>query len=239
MFVRKFAGQILGREATALLFLNVFATNIRSLRDQPCYHSSSLIPALHRYFLLNKPAGIVSQFVSSHAVGLLSDLGFDFPEGTHAIGRLDKDSEGLLLLTTDKSVTRRLFQGEKPHARSYLVLVKGIVSEETIQKLASGIAIPADNGLPYITQPCAVEKVTDPQLYGDWIHPHPAHIPHDWLLISLTEGKFHQVRKMVFAAGHRCKRLIRVSIEDLTLEGIGPGEIREISGNLFYQKLYF
>ncbi len=192
-----------------------------------------------RYFLLNKPAGFVSQFVSPDGVGLLGDLSYDFPENTHAVGRLDKASEGLLLLTTDKSVTRRLFQGEKPHVRRYLVLVKGVVSAETIQKMAAGMDIIAEGGNPYHTKPCMVEKVQNPQIFGDWIASHPAHIPHDWLLITLTEGKFHQVRKMVFAAGHRCKRLIRVSIEDLTLEGLSPGEVREISGNIFYEKLHF
>jgi len=63
----------------------------------------------HRYFIIHKPRNMVSQFVSSHDVRLLGDLDFDFPEGTHAIGRLDKDSEGLLLLTTNKRITRLLF----------------------------------------------------------------------------------------------------------------------------------
>lgn len=198
--------------------------------------SSGISP---RYFLLNKPAGFVSQFVSPDGVGLLGDLAYDFPENIHAVGRLDKDSEGLLLLTTDKSVTRRLFQGEKPHARRYLVLVKGVVSEETIQKMAAGMDIIAEGGNLYQTKPCAVEKVENPQVFGNWIVPHPAHIPHDWLLITLTEGRFHQVRKMVFTAGHRCKRLIRVSIEDLTIDGLLPGEVREISGKEFCEKLHF
>ncbi len=192
---------------------------------------------MHRYFLLNKPPGIVSQFVSSHSVGLLGDLGHDFPEGTHAIGRLDKDSEGLLLLTTDKAITRLLFQSETPHERRYLVLVKGVVSEETRLLLERGIHIPADNGKPYLTQPCKAEIISHPQSFGAWIEAHPPHIPHSWLLLTLTEGKFHQVRKMVFAAGHRCKRLIRVSIEDLTIDGLAPGEVREISGPEFYALL--
>ena len=63
---------------------------------------------VHRYFIVNKPYNIVSQFVSSHRVGLLGDLAFDFPEGTHAIGRLDNNSEGLLLLTTNKKITKLL-----------------------------------------------------------------------------------------------------------------------------------
>ena len=78
----------------------------------------------HRYFLVNKPYNMVSQFVSSHDVRLLGDLNFDFPEGTHAIGRLDQNSEGLLLLTTNKKITKLLFQGPIPHKRTYLVQVK-------------------------------------------------------------------------------------------------------------------
>ena len=100
----------------------------------------------HRYFILNKPMNMVSQFVSSHQVKLLGDLDFNFPEETHAIGRLDQNSEGLLLLTTNKKVTRLLFQGPVPHTRTYLVQVKNTVSAETVLRLANGIAISAPNG---------------------------------------------------------------------------------------------
>ena len=79
---------------------------------------------VHRYFLVNKPLNMVSQFVSSHDVRLLTDLNFNFPEGTHAIGRLDQNSEGLLLLTTNKKITKLLFQGTVSHKRTYLVQVK-------------------------------------------------------------------------------------------------------------------
>ena len=95
----------------------------------------------HRYFILNKPMNMVSQFVSSHAVNLLTNLEFKFPPETHAIGRLDQNSEGLLLLTTNKKITRLLFQGLVPHTRTYLVQVKNTVSAETVLKLANGIAI--------------------------------------------------------------------------------------------------
>ena len=88
----------------------------------------------HRYFLLNKPMNMVSQFVSTHQVNLLSNINFDFPEGTHAIGRLDQMSEGLLLLTTNKKVTKLLFQGARPHIRTYLVQVKNKVEAATIEK---------------------------------------------------------------------------------------------------------
>ncbi len=206
---------------------------------------SNLLPAdrlreserSHRYFVLNKPAGIVSQFVSTHEVGLLGDIDFEFPAGTHAIGRLDKDSEGLLLLTTDKSITKRLFQGTVPHRRTYLVLVKGVVTPEITAQLAGGIPISGEGGSRYRTAPCEVEMVSDPQVWGSWITPYPAHIPHSWLLITLTEGRFHQVRKMVFAAGHRCKRLIRVRIEDMGLGPLLPGQVAELPAAEFQSGL--
>jgi 23S rRNA pseudouridine2457 synthase len=90
------------------------------------------IMSQHRYFILHKPIDMVSQFVSSHDVRLLGSIDFNFPEGTHAIGRLDKNSEGLLLLTTNSKVTKLLFQGKVPHKRTYLVQVINKISEETI-----------------------------------------------------------------------------------------------------------
>ncbi|HEV7620809.1 MAG TPA: pseudouridine synthase, partial [Flavisolibacter sp.] len=81
----------------------------------------------HRYFIVHKPLNMVSQFISKDDVGLLGDLDFKFPEGTHAIGRLDSNSEGLLILTTNKKVTKLLFQGEQPHKRTYLVEVNHAV----------------------------------------------------------------------------------------------------------------
>ncbi|MEN9327055.1 MAG: hypothetical protein RI943_1495, partial [Bacteroidota bacterium] len=89
-----------------------------------------------RYFIIYKPVNMVSQFISTHQVKLLGDLNFDFPEGTHAIGRLDQHSEGLLLLTTNKKITKLLFQGTKPHTRTYLVQVKNKVSKETAKQLS-------------------------------------------------------------------------------------------------------
>ena len=82
---------------------------------------------------------MVSQFISSHNVTLLSDMNFIFPEGTHAIGRLDSTSEGLLILTTDKSVTRKLFLAAEAHTRSYLVMVQHKMTNETFQRLQEGV----------------------------------------------------------------------------------------------------
>ena len=191
----------------------------------------------HRYFLLHKPYDMVSQFVSTHKVRLLGDIDFDFPEGTHAIGRLDKDSEGLLLLTTDKRITRLLFQGKQPHTRTYLVQVKRIVSEETVQLLSNGVAISAPFDLQVMTQPCLVRLLKEPPEVSEPLVPLHPKVLNSWLEISLTEGKFHQVRKMVGVVKHPCVRLIRTSIEDIHLGNLKPGELREVSQEYFFSKL--
>ena len=190
-----------------------------------------------RYFLLNKPMNMVSQFVSTHQVQLLSDIEFNFPEGTHAIGRLDQMSEGLLLLTTNKKVTKLLFQGVRPHIRTYLVQVKNKVSQATLENLQNGVDISAPNGSTYTTTPCKVDLIETPKnLWENGIVLHENQ-QSDWLRIELTEGKFHQVRKMVATVHHRCIRLVRWSIEDLTVESIAQGEVQEVSEAYFFKAL--
>ncbi|MBC7555285.1 MAG: rRNA pseudouridine synthase [Taibaiella sp.] len=191
----------------------------------------------YRYFCLNKPYNMLSQFVSVDSGKVLSKLDFDFPEGIHAIGRLDKCSEGLLLLTTDKRITKLLFQSKVPHKRTYLVMVKNIVSLETLEKLRTGIEITISEGARYVTPPCEVHIVEKPA--DLFLNPkYPFEIwPHTWLTITLTEGKYHQVRKMVNAVRHRCQRLVRISIEDMLLGDLQAGEIREVSAVDFFRLL--
>jgi 23S rRNA pseudouridine2457 synthase len=191
----------------------------------------------HRYFIINKPANMVSQFISSHNVGLLGDLDFDFPQGIHAIGRLDGNSEGLLILTTNKKVTKLLFQGSVQHKRVYLVQVVNKVNEESLNKLRAGVTIRIKGGEDYITPACEVSIVANPETLAKQAHALPDYIPVTWLLITLTEGKFRQVRKMVKAIHHKCKRLIRVSIEDLVLGDLEPGCVKEIAEHDFFELL--
>ena len=191
----------------------------------------------HRYFLLNKPMNMVSQFVSTHQVQLLSNINFDFPEGTHAIGRLDQMSEGLLLLTTNKKVTKLLFQGTRPHVRTYLVQVKNKVHQDTLKQLQNGVKISASNGSSYTTTPCKVDLIQSPiNLWENGIVLHKNQ-QSDWLRIELTEGKYHQVRKMVATMHHRCIRLVRWSIEEITVESIAPGEVQEVTEEYFFKAL--
>ena len=192
---------------------------------------------LHRYFIINKPYNMVSQFISSHQVGLLGDLDFDFPVNTHAIGRLDNHSEGLLLLTTNKKVTRLLFLGDEPHKRVYLVQVNNILSTENLEKLRTGVSIRIKGGENYITPPCEAEIVEEPEKLYRTAFTKDEHGNHTWLLITLTEGKFRQVRKMMAAVRHRCKRLIRISIEELVLGDLAPGQVKEINEKEFFDRL--
>jgi len=199
----------------------------------------------HRYFVVHKPVNMVSQFISSHDVNLLGSLNFDFPEGTHAIGRLDNHSEGLLLLTTNKKVTKLLFQGHKPHTRTYLVQVKNKITPATVNALANGIQISAPGGSAYLTSPCTVNIVEDPAVYSHLFEAYlltpatPLHqnVVTSWVLITLTEGKFHQVRKMVAAVHHRCIRLIRVAIENIYLGNLPAGGVQEIQEDDFFKLL--
>jgi 23S rRNA pseudouridine2457 synthase len=196
-----------------------------------------MTPTTFRYFIINKPANMVSQFVSPDEVGLLSDLDYDFPEGTHAIGRLDSHSEGLLILTTNKRVTSLLFQGEVPHKRTYWVNVGYHVSQETLETLRTGIAIRVKGGGDYVTAPCEVDIIERPAILSKIKNEANENVPNTWLSITLTEGKFHQVRKMVRTAGHRCKRLVRASIEDLELGDLAPGGVKELEEVEFFRLL--
>lgn len=190
-----------------------------------------------KYYIINKPYKMVSQFVSPDNVGLLTAINYDFPPGIHAIGRLDNHSEGLLILTTNKKITKLLFESKVPHKRTYLVQVRDVVSAESLYKLQNGVNIIIKGGDNYTTTPCEVLIVDKPANLYHREDEFLERLPSTWLLITLTEGKFHQVRKMVDAVRHRCKRLIRISIEDLLLDDLQPGEVKEIPENEFFDQL--
>ena len=190
-----------------------------------------------RYFIINKPFNMVSQFVSTHDVQLLGHLDYKFPLGTHAIGRLDNDSEGLLILTTNKKVTRLLFLSDVPHKRTYLVQINNTISAQNLNLLKTGVDIIIKTGVIYTTTPCDVQLVTNPEILYDLGERLTAYEPFTWLLITITEGKYHQVRKMISAIRHKCKRLIRISIEDLELNGLKAGAVAELEEKDFFTKL--
>lgn len=181
---------------------------------------------------------MVSQFVSTHNVGLLTQVDFPFPEGTHAIGRLDNHSEGLLLLTTNKKITKLLFESKVPHKRVYLALVKYKVTEAQLLQLQNGVTLPARGGGYYISQPCDVKIIEAPVFNFASHYIMNSYIEYTWLQLTLTEGKFRQVRKMLAAVKHHCVRLIRVAIEDIELGNLLPGAVIEINESEFFRLLH-
>lgn len=180
---------------------------------------------------------MVSQFISPYNVRLLGEIDFSFPRGIHAIGRLDNQSEGLLILTTNKKITRLLFHPDKKHKRTYMVRVQRKVSDATLQELRNGVNFKIAGDILYKAVPYAAEIVEHPGFTFDSPYFMNTYIEYTWLKITLTEGKYHQIRKMVAAVKHRCARLVRTSIEDLTLDDLQPGGVREIPEDEFFGKL--
>jgi len=154
---------------------------------------------------------------------------YAFPEGTMAIGRLDEDSEGLLLLTTDGKMSEMVRR--KGVEKEYYVQVDGLITDEAIQELKGGVEIGIHNQR-YQTLPCdafRLETVPDFPPRNKKIRD-DRHGPTSWVSITISEGKFRQIRKMTAAAGFPTLRLIRVRIGSILLGDLPTGEVREIEG---------
>lgn len=189
------------------------------------------------YYIIYKPYKIISQFTSSHKKKkCLGELGFPFPKDVYPVGRLDENSEGLLILTNDKSLNFKLLNPAFEHKRIYLVQLQGIIKPEALKQLETGVTIALDAG-PYLTRPCKVKVVPKPEKLPPRGHPISDRLPTSWIELTLTEGKFHQVRKMTAGVGFPCLRLIRIAIEDIRLETMQPAEVRELKRDAVYKKL--
>jgi 23S rRNA pseudouridine2457 synthase len=188
------------------------------------------------YYIIYKPYKMISQFTSSHKKKCLDQLDFQFQKDVYPVGRLDENSEGLLILTNDKSLNHKLLKPEFEHKRVYLVQLQGLITSQAIKQLESGITIALDSG-PYLTKPCKVKQVKKPENLPPRGHPISDRLPTSWIELTLTEGKFHQVRKMTAGAGFPCLRLIRIAIEEIRLEQMQPGEVRELKREAVYKKL--
>lgn len=184
---------------------------------------------MHRQFLLHKPHGYLSQFIyeKKRPKKKLGEL-YDFPEGTMAIGRLDEDSEGLLLLTTDGMMSEIV--RSTTIEKEYYAQVDGVITLEAIEKLKNGVEI-GFKGIRYTTKPCeafSVEILPDCIGEGRRIRDE-RHGPTSWVSISLTEGKFRQVRKMTAAVGFPTLRLVRIRIGNIHLQHLKAGEVLEVT----------
>lgn len=189
------------------------------------------------YYIIYKPYKIISQFTSSHRKKkCLGELGYPFPKDVYPVGRLDENSEGLLILTNDKKLNYKLLNPAFEHKRIYLVQLQGIITKEALRQLENGVTIALDAG-PYLTKPCKVRTVPKPEKLPPRGHPISDRLPTSWIELTLTEGKYHQVRKMTAGVGFPCLRLIRIAIEDIRLENMQPGEVRELKKEAVYKKL--
>ncbi|MCX7548090.1 pseudouridine synthase [Xanthomarina sp. F1114] len=183
----------------------------------------------HQHFKLYKPYGYLSQFVNNQSKRrnkkLLGTL-YKFPERIMAIGRLDEKSEGLLLLTTDGKMSEHIRSSQVE--KEYYVMVDGLITAEAIKKLKQGVEISVD-GKPYLTKATDALYFNTPPKVPERFVRDKKHGPTSWLSITLTEGKFRQVRKMTSAIGFPTLRLVRIRIGDFHLEQMQPGEVEDIA----------
>jgi len=193
---------------------------------------------MSQYFIFHKPYQVLSQFSAEGDKKTLSDYFPGISKNIYPVGRLDHDSEGLLLLTDDKSLTHRLLDPKFAHPRTYWVQVEGTITEEAIRKLAEGVTISID-GKQYKTKKAKAEILKEQPDVAERNPPIRVrkNIPDSWIALTLTEGKNRQVRRMTAAVGFPTLRLIRCAIGQVTIAGILPGAYKmlneEIKEQLF------
>lgn len=185
---------------------------------------------MHQHFIIFKPYGYLSQFIYEQKRKskklLLGEL-YNFPEGTMAIGRLDEDSEGLLLLTTDGKLSEQI--RSRKVEKEYYAQVDGEITDEAIFLLERGIEIGV-KGVKYRTLPCDVKKMHHiPTLPSRGKNIRDSrHGPTSWISITISEGKFRQIRKMTAAVGYPTLRLIRIRIGSIFIDDLAPGGVRQV-----------
>ncbi len=178
------------------------------------------------YFSVYKPYGMLSQFTDAGGRTTLGDL-YKFPKDVYPVGRLDSDSEGLLILTNDKRLTDSLLNPKFKHEREYFVQVEGIPGKTELDKMRDGMNI-----RNYTTLPAKVRIINEPDL-PPRVPPIRVRkaIPETWLSVCLTEGRNRQVRRMTAAINHPTLRLVRVRIKNILLNSMAPGEVRVLTAN--------
>jgi 23S rRNA pseudouridine2457 synthase len=180
---------------------------------------------LHRYLILHKPYGVLSQF-TPELPGQRTLSEFNLPKDLYAAGRLDSDSEGLLLLTNDGQLIKKLLEPGTGHERTYFVQVEGIPSAKAIAQLERGVTIQGYRTLPARARLLDLEPILPPRDPPIRVR---RSIPTSWIELTLFEGKNRQVRRMTAAVGYPTLRLVRIAIGKITLDGLEPRHWRELT----------
>lgn len=176
-------------------------------------------------FLFYKPFGVLSQFTKEGNYKTLKDFG-PFPGNVCAAGRLDVESEGLLLLTNDNELKHTLTHPKFKHPRTYLVQVEGAPTDDALEKLREGIIVMGKETKPAEVRLLKVDPALPPRPVAVRFR---KAIPTSWIEITLREGRNRQVRRMTAAVGFPTLRLVRIKIGPLSLEGLHPGESRPVT----------
>lgn len=194
--------------------------------------------AHNSYFVIYKPFQVMSQFSALDGKKTLKDF-FDVPKDIYPVGRLDYDSEGLLILTNDTSLNQQLLHPKNEHEREYWAQVDFIVLPDSIKQIEQGVAINI-NGKMYQTKPCTASIILPEPEVPQRFPPirFRKEISTTWLKLILKEGKNRQVRKMTAAVGHPTLRLIRQRIEQLTIGNLQPGEMLEMGEKAIKKALF-
>jgi len=173
--------------------------------------------------LLNKPYNVLCQFTDDQGRATLAD--FIRQKGVYAAGRLDRDSEGLVILTDDGKLQHRITDPKNKMQKTYWVQVEGEITDDAIMQLRKGVKL--KDG---ITRPGKVKKISEPENLWQRIPPirERKNIPTSWLELSISEGRNRQVRRMTAATGFPTLRLIRKSIGDWQLDSLKPGESKTV-----------
>ena len=176
------------------------------------------------YFLIYKPFQVLSQFTSTEGKLCLKDI-LHVPTDVYPVGRLDYDSEGLLLITNDKSINQQLLNPLHAHQRTYWVQVDGAITDEAIQQLSKGVSINVD-GKMYLTKPSQLEILPESLEVPERNPPirFRKSIPTSWVSIQIAEGKNRQVRKMFAQVLFPVLRLIRAKLGTYSIHNMQPGD---------------
>lgn len=180
----------------------------------------------YSYLIAYKPFNVMTQFSGENPDETLQVLDYDFPKDVYPVGRLDKDSEGLLLLTNDKRLNHKLLDPKFKHEREYWAQVEKVPTDRALDQLTKGVKLNDGMTLP------AKARLLDPEPDLPPRDPpirYRASIPTAWLSLTLTEGRNRQVRRMTAAVGFPTLRLVRWRLENLLLGDMQPGQVRELA----------